>query len=446
MTPRSATALATQATALVSAIGVDPAVYAIVKSQVAPPQCPDEAVALYFARCKQVGADPMGKMLYIVNRRSKTDGQYVDNWRIESYIDFFRSAAVGTGEYDGQEGPQWCGDDGVWLDEWLRDMPPTAARIKVFRKGVTHVPWTVARFNAYYGSGSNFLEKKLGEVLIAKVAEALAIRRAFPQQLAGIYTAEEMKQADDSRTVYPTGITPGADEPSPAALPETAAGEERAAKAAAALEKPDGKALRKAYDTLQMLGESRSMGHYLFDNDQRWMRPGAKPLKERSTAKVLLSGAETEAAYTIVMDDIAKRRNPETLTELADHSAVRNAIEGEIVEESAGSKERTIADEVRYCHECGAQTNPADVAEPHEATCSQAVPALPKPTDANIALLRTEMKRLHGKDTEAVADWLYALLGASSVEEIAEKGTDADCLLAIKQARAARVEDNIATS
>ena len=404
-------------------LGVTPAMWATVKATVAPKDCPDEFVVLYFMRCKQVGADPSSKMLYIVNRKNRGE----DGWRIESYVDFFRSAAVATGEYNGQEGPQWCGDDGVWLDEWLRDTPPTAARVKVFRKNVEHTPWITARYSAYYGSGANFLEKKLGEVLIAKVAEALAYRKAFPQQLSGVYVAEEMKQADDAKTVYPAGIQQGTNEAVP--IPDDVA---RVESAVAATEKPDGKALRKAYEALQLLGETRSMGHYLSEHDG-WMRPGAKPLKERSTAKVMLSQAETEAAYAIINADIAQRR-PASL------AAAEPVIEGEIIAP-------VDSDEVIYCNDCGAQTNPLAVAEPHEATCKNAPPpALPKPTEANIAALRKEMRALFGKDDEATAEWLYALLGAQSVDEIAEKGTDADCLLALKKARAQRAEDNIADS
>ena len=157
-----------------SELGVSRLVWDTVKSQLAPKGCPDEVLALYFMWCKRSGADPTAKHLYIVNRKDHGN----DSWRIESYADFFRAVAHASGEYDGFEGPEYCGDDGDWFDTWLSSTPPSAARIKVFRKGVAHTGWTTARYSAYYGNSPNFLKNSMGEVLIAKVAEVLAKPRA----------------------------------------------------------------------------------------------------------------------------------------------------------------------------------------------------------------------------------------------------------------------------
>ena len=111
---------------------------------------------------------------------------------ISSGIDGLRSIAERTGQLDGSSS-YWCGEDGVWVDVWLSSKPPAAAKTIIHRKGASHPFVGVARF-ADYNVGQG-LWSKMPAAMIAKCSEALALRKAFPADLSGVYSTDEMDQA-----------------------------------------------------------------------------------------------------------------------------------------------------------------------------------------------------------------------------------------------------------
>lgn len=182
-------------------------------------EAPPSVVQAFLHQARTRRLDPLARQIYCIERGGK--------WGIEASIDGFRIQAERSKLYRGQTPGYWTDgtrvavplrdadgklerdgqgnpimvEDYRWVEVWTSDQPPVAARIGVKRSDFDEPLWAVATYDGYCPRDRDGALKPTGQWAtnpanqLLKCTEMLALRKAFPDELSGMYGAEEMDQA-----------------------------------------------------------------------------------------------------------------------------------------------------------------------------------------------------------------------------------------------------------
>lgn len=170
-------------------------------------------VLIEIARARRL--DPLLRQIHFVSRWDGEKARSV--WAAQVSIDGLRAIAERTGLYAGQDEPEFVHNPDNTLKlckvrVWRRDWPRPSVGVAYWAEYVQTVrdrQTGKARPTAMWG--------RMPHVMLAKCAESVALRRAFPEDMSGLYTGEEMGNAPGWQ-----GATPrvAAHEPAAVSVPE----------------------------------------------------------------------------------------------------------------------------------------------------------------------------------------------------------------------------------
>jgi phage recombination protein Bet len=155
----------------------------------------DEEFALFLHACARTGLDPFMRQIYAVKRWDGALKREVMS--VQTGIDGYRLIADRTGRYSPGKETIFSYDENGW------PVSATAFIKKQTPDGTWHEISATAYMREYCayteeGKPTHMWGTK-PHIMLGKCAEALALRKAFPAELSGLYTKEEMEQADNGK-------------------------------------------------------------------------------------------------------------------------------------------------------------------------------------------------------------------------------------------------------
>jgi phage recombination protein Bet len=162
----------------------------LTQAGIIPKGTPPEQVAIFASVCRERNLSPFSKQIYLIPRGGK--------YTIQTSIDGLRVIAERTGKYVASS--DYSFNEGKTQFEMLKEglkIPITATVTVTKANGHTGTFTATVNWDSYYpGDSLGHLWKKFPFLMLGKCAEALALRKAFPEAIGNIYIEEEMQQSE----------------------------------------------------------------------------------------------------------------------------------------------------------------------------------------------------------------------------------------------------------
>ena len=182
-TPTTALARIAQAT------GYDTSKIELVKDTIARGASDDELM-LFLHLAQRSGLDPFSRQIYLIERRANVNGEWKTTRQPQTGIDGLRLIADRTDRYAPGRQPSYTYDA-------TGGLLTATAYVKKFVRGEWHEIAATAHYDEYVqrkkDGQPNQMWAEKPHIMLAKCAEALALRRAFPAEMSGLYTADEIR-------------------------------------------------------------------------------------------------------------------------------------------------------------------------------------------------------------------------------------------------------------
>lgn len=174
---------------IAEATGFDRTKVELVKDTIAKGASDDELM-LFLSLAQRSGLDPFSRQIYLIERRQNVDGQWKTARQPQTGIDGLRLIADRTGNYAPGRAPTY---------EYTAEgrLHSATAYILKWVRGQWHEVAATAHYEEYVQTKKDGAPTQMWadkpHIMLAKCAEALALRRAFPADMNGLYTSDEIR-------------------------------------------------------------------------------------------------------------------------------------------------------------------------------------------------------------------------------------------------------------